>query len=173
MTRSADIAIVGAGIAGASLAAEIAPYASVLILEAEDRAGYHSTGRSAAFWSETYGGPLVQPLTSASGDFLAEGGFLTQRGAIHLADDAGATQLDAFQRSFAGLPLEPMERKALEHVLPGLLPGWNSALFEASCADIDVAALHAAYLRSAKQAGAALVTGARLVEAERVGAAGT
>ena len=33
--------------------------------------GYHSTGRSAAFWSETYGGPLIQPLTSASGPFLA------------------------------------------------------------------------------------------------------
>jgi len=56
-----DIAIVGAGIAGASLAAELAPHARVLLLEAEDQAGYHSTGRSAAFWSESYGGPSVQP----------------------------------------------------------------------------------------------------------------
>ena len=60
------VAIVGAGMAGASLAAEIAGEASVLILEAEDQPGYHSTGRSAAFWSESYGGPLIQPLTSAS-----------------------------------------------------------------------------------------------------------
>ena len=72
MTRY-DIAIVGAGMAGASLAAELAGEASVLLLEAEDRPGYHSTGRSAAFWSETYGGPLIQPLTSASGAFLAGG----------------------------------------------------------------------------------------------------
>ena len=66
-----DIAIVGAGIAGASLAAELAPHASVLLLEAEDRPGYHATGRSAAFWSESYGGPGVQPLTTASGPILA------------------------------------------------------------------------------------------------------
>ncbi|HEV2080031.1 MAG TPA: FAD-dependent oxidoreductase, partial [Allosphingosinicella sp.] len=57
MSRSADIAIIGAGIAGASLAAEVAPHASVLLIEAEDHPGRHSTGRSAAFWSETYGGP--------------------------------------------------------------------------------------------------------------------
>ena len=63
---SYDVAIIGAGMAGASLAAAIAGAASVLILEAEARPGYHATGRSAAFWSETYGGPLIQPLTSAS-----------------------------------------------------------------------------------------------------------
>jgi hypothetical protein len=72
MTPRADIAIVGAGMAGASLAAELAPHASVLLLEAEEQPGYHSTGRSAAFWSESYGGPLVQPLTTASGPFLRE-----------------------------------------------------------------------------------------------------
>nr|MDQ4087642.1 FAD-binding oxidoreductase [Pseudomonadota bacterium] len=71
MTRRADVAIVGAGIAGASLAAELADAASVLLLEAETQPGYHSTGRSAAFWAESYGGPLIQPLTSASGRFLA------------------------------------------------------------------------------------------------------
>ncbi|WP_395236973.1 FAD-dependent oxidoreductase, partial [Salmonella sp. ZJHZ21_0184] len=46
-----DIAIVGAGIAGASLAAAIGRDARVLLLEAEDQPGYHATGRSAAFWS--------------------------------------------------------------------------------------------------------------------------
>lgn len=61
-----DVAIIGAGIAGASLAAELAPHCSVVLLEAEDMPGYHSTGRSAAFWHETLGGPLVQPLTKAS-----------------------------------------------------------------------------------------------------------
>ncbi len=65
-----DIAIIGAGIAGASLAAAIGDRARVLLLEGEDRPGYHATGRSAAFWSETYGGPGVQPLTTASGAAL-------------------------------------------------------------------------------------------------------
>ena len=54
-----DVAIIGAGIAGASIASEIASERSVLLLEAEDQPGYHSTGRSAAFWTETYGGPQV------------------------------------------------------------------------------------------------------------------
>src|SRR5690606_34657752 len=56
-----DIVVIGAGIAGASIAAELAPHANVALLEAEDHPGYHSTGRSAAFWAETYGGPKVQP----------------------------------------------------------------------------------------------------------------
>ena len=54
-----DFAVIGGGIAGASVAAELAPYASVVLIEAEDVPGYHSTGRSAAFWHETLGGPLV------------------------------------------------------------------------------------------------------------------
>jgi D-arginine dehydrogenase len=67
-----DIAVIGAGMAGASLAAELAPHAPVLILEAEEQPGYHATGRSAAFWSETYGGPWIQPLTTASKPLLEE-----------------------------------------------------------------------------------------------------
>jgi hypothetical protein len=67
-----DFAVIGAGMAGASLAAELSPYARVLLLEAEDAPGYHATGRSAAFWEECYGGPGVVPLTLASGPYLAE-----------------------------------------------------------------------------------------------------
>ncbi|HET8611735.1 MAG TPA: FAD-dependent oxidoreductase, partial [Sphingomonas sp.] len=62
MSGRFDVAVVGAGMAGASLAAEIAPYASVALIEAEAQPGYHATGRSAAFWTESYGGPGVQPL---------------------------------------------------------------------------------------------------------------
>ena len=65
-----DVAIIGAGIAGASLAAMLPADLRVVVLEAEDHPGVHSTGRSAAFWSETYGGPAIQPLTSASKAFL-------------------------------------------------------------------------------------------------------
>jgi D-arginine dehydrogenase len=175
MTRR-DVIVVGAGMAGASLAAEIAGEASVLILEAEDQAGYHSTGRSAAFWSESYGGPLIQPLTSASGRWLAgppadfaEAPFLSPRGAIHLADAGGAERLEALAAEFAGsaVPLEPMDRIALEAMLPGLRLGWDRGLYEPTCADIDVAALHAAYLKRARARGGAVRTGARVERAER------
>ena len=161
-----DIAIVGAGMAGAGLAAALAGEARVLLLEAEERPGYHSTGRSAAFWSETYGGPLIQPLTSASRAALAP--FLSRRGCIHLADAAGEAALAALADEFAGseVTLEPLARPALAARLPGLKPGWDRGLAEPTCADIDVAALHASCLRTA---GAGLVVNARLQDAERQG----
>ena len=161
-----DIAIVGAGMAGAGLAAALAGEARVLLLEAEERPGYHSTGRSAAFWSETYGGPLIQPLTSSSRDALAP--FLSPRGCIHLADADGESALDALADEFAGtdVPLAPLARADLEARLPGLRAGWNRGLSEPSCADIDVAALHAACLR---EATADLAVNVRLLGAERAG----
>jgi len=162
-----DVTVIGAGMAGASLAAELAGRCSVLILEAERHPGYHATGRSAAFWSESYGGPLVRPLTSASGAFLADNGFLRPRGAIHLSDGSGDGALDELQTQFPAVGLRPLGRAALEAAIPGLKPGWDKGIAEPSCADIDVAGLHAFYLKRARAQGAALVTDARLVAAER------
>ncbi|MBX3561550.1 MAG: FAD-binding oxidoreductase [Sphingomonas sp.] len=177
--RRYDVAIIGAGMAGASLAAEIAGQVSVLLLEAEARPGYHSTGRSAAFWSESYGGPLVQPLTTASGPFLAApppdfaaAPLLAPRGAIHLADAGGEGALDALAAEFAAsaVPLRDMRRDALAAAIPNLRAGWDRGLAEPSCADIDVAALHAAYLRRARSLGAKLVTDAHVATAAFDGA---
>jgi D-arginine dehydrogenase len=164
MIRAADVAIVGAGMAGASLAAEIAPHRSVLLLEAEAQPGYHSTGRSAAFWSETYGGPLIQPLTTASESFLRDRGLLKPRGAIHVADEAGEPALAMKAAEFADSPvsLQEMDRPVLERRIPGLRKEWRAGLYEPSCADIDVAGLHAAYLAAARAEGVVLVTNARL-----------
>ena len=164
-----EIAIVGAGMAGASLAASLSGTAQVLILEAESQPGYHSTGRSAAFWSETYGGPLIQPLTSASGPALRDGGFLKVRGAIHLADAGSRAKLEQLRAGFAGVPIAPLGRRALEAAIPGLRPGWDWGMAEPSCADIDVAGLHEFYLRQARAGGAELVTDAALLRAERNG----
>jgi D-arginine dehydrogenase len=170
MTRRPRILIVGAGMAGASLAAELAGEAQVVLLEAEDQPGYHSTGRSAAFWSESYGGPAIQPLTSASGPFLSDGGFLRLRGAVHVASEAGNAALAQLERDFGpAVALEPLDRAALAARVPGLREGWSRGLAEPSCCDIEVAALHAFYLREAKGRGAELVTRARLLGGERRG----
>lgn len=180
MTQRADVAIVGGGMAGASLAAEIAGEARVVILEAERDAGYHATGRSAAFWSETYGGRHIQPLTSASRALLAapppdfaERPFLHSRGAIHIAGADGEGALAALERAFAGspVPLARLDRDALAAAIPGLRPGWDRGLAEPTVADIDVAALHQAYLRRACAKGARLVTDARVGRATHDGAA--
>jgi D-arginine dehydrogenase len=154
-----DVAIIGAGMAGASLAAAIGDAARVVMIEGEAHPGYHSTGRSAAFWSESYGGPAVQPLTTASGPMLAAGGFLGARGELHIADRDGTAALAALAAEFAGtgVVLDPVGRAAMAAAVPGLRAGWDRGLLEASCQDIDVAALHAASLRTARAAGATIL----------------
>lgn len=173
-----DVIIIGAGMAGASLAAEIAGNAKVILLEAEDAPGRHSTGRSAAFWSESYGGPGVQPLTTASGQFLASPpadfhptGFLHPRGALHVADADGIGHLEKMSTEFAasGVAMEWLDRPALETRIPGLRPGWVRALAEPSCSDIEVASLHGAYLRWARKLGAELIVNAEVTGIERRG----
>ena len=173
---SHDFLIIGAGIAGASLAAELAADGSVLLLEAEEMPGYHSTGRSAAFWSETYGGPYVQPLTSASHDSLAnpdaafsDTPFLRQRGALHIAEQSGLADLDLLEGEFAasGVTLARLSGDAISDRCPGIQHQWNQALWEPSCADIDVAALHQAYLAAARRAGVELRCSAPVESVER------
>ena len=67
MTQRADILVLGAGMAGASAACFLAQEgADVLVLERESQPGYHSTGRSAALFSETYGPRLIRKLSTAS-----------------------------------------------------------------------------------------------------------
>lgn len=169
MTDRFDIAIVGAGMAGASLAAAIAGHSSVILLEAEDRPGYHATGRSAAFWTESYGGPMIQPLTAASGPFLREGGFLSARGALTIGRDGQGAAVDTFVQEYAalGVRVNRLNRAELEAYIPGLRPGWRQGALEPSCADIDVAGLHQHYLALARREGADLRTRSQLVAARR------
>lgn len=165
---SVDVAIIGAGMAGATLAAELGRDARVLLIEAEDTAGYHATGRSAAFWSETYGGPGIQPLTTASGDCLRAGGFLDPLGSLHIGRAADAAHAEAFLADFAGsgVPLIPVDPRDHVH---GLRAGWTIGIMEPTCAYIDVAALHADALARARRAGARLLLGAALTGAARAG----
>jgi D-arginine dehydrogenase len=173
-----DIVIVGGGIAGASLGAELVARASgtarrVLLIEAEAHPGMHSTGRSAAFWLESYGGPGVVALSTASHGFLgsppidfADHGFLRTRGAIHV-DSSG--RVDAFAHIPESVETRPMSRAELDAVVPGLNRRFVRALAEPGCADIDVAALHAAYLRQFRRGGGEVRTDSRLVSADRSG----
>ncbi len=164
-----DIAIVGAGIAGASLAAMIGGRASVLLIEAESQPGYHSTGRSAAFWSESYGGPSVQPLTTASRPWLETHGFLHPRGCIHIAGAEGRAALDQLAADMAGCGVahEWLDRGALEAAIPGLRPGFTIGLTEPTCQDIDVGGLHGDFLARARRAGATLRTDAAVTAIDR------
>jgi D-arginine dehydrogenase len=68
--QSADVLIIGAGMAGASCAYFLQSRANVIILERESQPGYHTTGRSAAMFIETYGNDTVRRLSKASAEFF-------------------------------------------------------------------------------------------------------
>jgi D-arginine dehydrogenase len=162
-----DVIIVGGGIAGASLGAEIAAKRRTLMIEAEDQCGYHSTGRSAAFYLESYGGAEVAKLSTASRDFLASPSpDFSERGFLHTRGDLHVTENDLPELP-PQVETRVVDRAELERLVPGIRPRWQRALFEPGCADIDVAALHAAFLRRFRRDSGMVSTRAQLTAARR------
>jgi len=168
-----DILIAGGGIAGASLAAAIAGRARVAIIEAEDHCAMHSTGRSAAFWLASYGGPEVIPLTLASQQYFQRGWpgtdtpLLRPRGAIFIARTGADLEQVVAGDPSQSLDRQWLDRAALEAQIPGLRPGWDFGLTEWSCADIDVATLHQACLAAFRRQGGTLLLSSPLTRARR------
>ena len=156
-----DVIVIGAGIAGASVAHFLAPHARVAIVEREAQPGYHSTGRSAALFAPSYGPPQVRALTRASRSFLDGVPALAPRGALFLAR---ASQLGTLQALHDNLAAEGARRirlldtQAAQHLVPVLRDdAVAAALHDEDASDIDVHALHQHYLRGAKAQRAELV----------------
>ncbi|MDZ7894933.1 MAG: FAD-binding oxidoreductase [Sphingobium sp.] len=178
MTDQVDFLIVGGGIAGAGLGAELARRGRVLVIEMEGQPGYHATGRSVAFWTETYGGPLIQPLTAASGPLMrqpeagmGDAPFLSARGALHVGRESDRPVRDAMLAEFAGssVDLNALDGAALAARVPGLRPDWVLGIDEPSCEDIDAAALHGAMLSAIRRQGSRVQGDCRLLSAQREG----
>jgi D-arginine dehydrogenase len=162
-THSADAVVVGAGIAGASAAAHLAAAGRrVALLEAEESAGYHTTGRSAAIWVRNYGGPDARLLSAASRDFFlspplgfSEAPLARPRAVVHLAPADQVPRLEQMMREAPDM--RPVALEALHAAVPPLRRGYVAlAAVEEDCFDMDVAALHAGFLRQAAANGGAL-----------------
>jgi D-arginine dehydrogenase len=176
VTTTADVIVLGGGMAGASLAATLAPTRRVVLLELEEQPGLHATGRSAAMFFESYGNATVRALTRASRAFFeqppdgfAEAPLLSPRGALFVADESRLPALDALLESHAETaPFTQLDsREALLHC-PILCPDWVAGgLLDESGHDMDVAAIHLGYLRLGRQAGLRLVTNAGASTIER------
>lgn len=161
-----DFLIVGGGIAGASAAYELAPHGTVLVLEGEDTAGYHATGRSAALFTRNYGGPVVRQVSAASAAFFRAppAGFtqtplLTPRGCLTVAQGDDANDLDALiALSETGKEVTEINTDAACDMAPFLRPDRvDRAVFEANVSDMDVATLHLSYLKGARARGAVIL----------------
>ncbi|MGE8437595.1 MAG: NAD(P)/FAD-dependent oxidoreductase [Pseudomonas palmensis] len=174
-----DFAIIGGGIAGASLAYRLAGQARVVVLERESQPGYHATGRSAAMFMESYGTPQIQALTRASRTFyeqppadFTEHALLEPRGCLYVA---GQGQQPLLEQTFAAGAAQAGNVSLIdtEHAL-ALVPCLNpeamvGAMLETDARDLDVHALHQGFLRAARRAGGVLQCDAQLSVATREG----
>ncbi|HTT71730.1 MAG TPA: FAD-dependent oxidoreductase [Anaeromyxobacteraceae bacterium] len=172
-----EVVVVGAGMAGTSVAAELAPRRRTVLLEMEEHPAYHATGRSAAVFSEGYGNAVVRALTRASRPFLEEPppGFtdeplLLPRGWMFVARPDQLEYLGRIEQEIASTggrlrALDPAEATARVPILRrDYLAG---ALWDATAMDVDVHALHQGFLRRLRAAGGELVTSARVLALER------
>ncbi len=170
-----DVVVIGAGIAGAAAAYELAADRSVLLLEQESHPGYHTTGRSAALFAETYGNAAIRALTAGSRRFHEQppAGFaaplLSPRGVIMVARPDQAERLHQWVQSVGPAASAMTAAEVLARV-PLLRRDYVGAgAFEPGAMDIDVHALHDGYLRGAKARGTTIVTGAELAGLTRSG----
>jgi len=175
-TEIFDYVVVGAGIAGASVAYELSERATVLVLERESQPGYHSTGRSAAMFMETYGTPHIQALTRASRAFYEHppAGFtdhpiLAPRGVLYVATHE---QQALLQETYEALHAQNdtvtlvSAEEALARVPCLAADQLCGAVAEPDARDIDVHALHQGYLRTARARGAVMRNRAELASAD-------
>jgi D-arginine dehydrogenase len=162
MPFAPDILVIGAGIAGTSIAAHLALHRKVQLIEMEHQPGYHSTGRSAAVFSEAYGNETIRALTRASRNFFfnppsgfadtplvtPRRGLVTARpgqeqaltGFVDMARETGHVEPQSVDEALALCPI--LRRDALA-----------AAALSDDLADIDVHQLQQGYLRLFRQRG--------------------
>ena len=155
--QTADFIVIGAGMAGASVAYWLAPHGRVVVLEREDQPGYHTTGRSAAVYLEAYGSAQVRALTLASRDFFLQppaefgnGPLMTPRGALMVAAPGQEAALAAHADVLASLGLRHQRLSSQEACarVPVLRPEQvAAALLEPDACDLDVHAIHQGFLK--------------------------
>lgn len=171
MTNNCDFLIIGGGVSGAAAGYELVKSGKVILLEAEDALGYHSTGRSAALFTRNYGPALVRAISSASFDFLSNppAGFadhplMSPRGGMSVALPGDEAKLDKVlalgtaENPILELPVEQALQQA-----PVLRPEQTArAVIEPGVLDMDVDAIHRGFLKGLRAGGGVVVTGARV-----------
>jgi len=177
MTESADFIVIGAGIAGASVAYWLSQHGKVVVLERESQPGYHSTGRSAALFMASYGAPQVRALSLASRAFFdappegfTDHPLLTPRGALMVATQE---QLPALESHWDMLKsMNSGARKLSVAQACELVPVLRAqtiagALLEPDASDMDVHAIHQGYMRGVKNHSGQIITNADVLKMQR------
>jgi D-arginine dehydrogenase len=178
-TATADFIVIGAGIAGASVAWRLVPAGRVVLLEAEHRPGYHSTGRSAAMFDRAYGNATIRALTAASHEFFLnpsalglDAPLLSPRGVLYVARPDQRAQLEQHYESIRTLAPDArlQDGDFARSKAPILREGlFDRCIWDPTCSDIDVARLHDALLAHVRRQGAEFARHAQVDRLERTG----
>jgi D-arginine dehydrogenase len=172
--QGSDILIIGGGIAGLSAAAALSRHARVVVLEAEEQVGYHSSGRSATMLHYALGDRLVRALTLASRPFFDDppqdfsdvplGRKMPVL--IHARDDEreDLDQLQADLSAFA--QLERLDAKGVHELCPLLRDDATHGIADRRGIRLDPHALLQGNLRDLRLRGGQLQTGARAAAIE-------
>ena len=156
-----DIVIIGSGIAGISIGSKLSREASVCILEKEKITSFHSTGRSFAFFLESYGNEIIRKLTTASKDFFLENSMsdsdtpiLKKRGVLHIANENQHAELLKTHKDLSKInkDLSLLNKKDTLKLLPCLDEKYvYSSIYDDQASDIDVNALYNIFLKQFNQ----------------------
>ena len=174
-----DVVVIGAGMAGASVACELAARCRVVLLERESQPGYHTTGRSAALFTETYGNAVMRALTRASKTFLqrppagfASAPLLSPRGTLLVAASADLPKLQQLAAECSALVanLALLDGASVRARVPCFAGDQVAGgLLEPDAMDIAVHGLHRGYLRALAARAGVLVTGAEVLDLQHDG----
>lgn len=176
MNRAPDFLVVGGGMAGVACAAELASHGSVVLLERENSLAYHTTGRSAAISMESYGNTLIRQLTCASRSFfekpptgVTDEPLISPRGALIVADEANLIKLQTrYQAVVQQVPSATwMDHREVQSMVPFLSSQWVAGIYESSAFDLDVHAIHSAFVRQLRHRGGQIHTEREIVSAKR------
>lgn len=179
--RSTRFAIIGGGIAGASLAYHLAEALGsgkdIKIFEREDRPGYHSTGRSAAVYTETYGPPVIRALTAGSRQFFdtppdgfASHDLLHPLGLLLAGTESARPQAEKIYTDCRALTpnVAFLEGSQISDLVPVLKPEWTAVgVHEPDAMSMDVAALHEGYLRGFKAMDGEIIVDAEIMSIQK------
>ena len=169
-----DIIVLGSGIAGISIASELSEYLNVCVLEKEGLISYHSTGRSLAFYLESYGNEVIRQLTSASKDFFynridttSKNILIKKRGVIHIANKFQTIKLKNLYETLTknNENFKILNKLQTMELLPCLNDEYvDSSIYDSEASDIDVNAVYNIYLKNLTKNNGKVITDIKITE---------
>ena len=169
-----DIIVLGSGIAGISIASELSEYLNVCVLEKEGLISYHSTGRSLAFYLESYGNEVIRQLTSASKDFFynridttSKNILIKKRGVIHIANKFQTIKLKNLYKTLTknNENFKILNKLQTMDLLPCLNDEYvDSSIYDSEASDIDVNAIYNIYLKNLTKNNGKVITDIKITE---------